>query len=158
MQRFAWFITVITYTCFQSISGIRSQANMLPLIDILFDNIGTCDMQILHDGLHSNIDWSNANLPFKIIKMSQFSPADYEHQRIRETKSRAASHCKVALILSAPYVDPDGISLKTDLNLDEYIFSAMYAQFQFELWSSVMGDSEFRYFVAWTTLLLSLSP
>ncbi|OXA39049.1 hypothetical protein Fcan01_26172 [Folsomia candida] len=39
--------------------------------------------------------------------MSQFSPADYEHQRIRETKSRAASHCKVALILSAPYVDPD---------------------------------------------------
>lgn len=145
MQRFVCIIAVLTYICHvQSISGTVSQADMFPLFNNLVENIVTCDIKILHDGLHSNIDWSNVNFPSKIIKMSEFIFKDYEYQRIGETKSRAASHCKLAFIISTPYVDPNGISLKTNLNLDGWIFSAMYGQFQFEFFlSSVVGNSEF---------------
>lgn len=66
------------------------------MFDMRLKNLGTCDIQILHDELVINIDWFNIFFHIKIMNAAKF---DYYPIQIGISRSRQLSYCKVAIFL-----------------------------------------------------------
>ncbi|OXA49246.1 hypothetical protein Fcan01_15353 [Folsomia candida] len=97
----------------------ESNSGALPAFHILLNRLGSCDIQVLHDGPIQKIDWFNINLPVKIVYSPDATWIRDKSLKIDIFKVRVLSSCKFVI-----FVSNLGISEQvkpTQLDLDEWI-------------------------------------
>lgn len=115
MEKHVQFVAIILF-CFIK---CQSSNGSLSVFRTLLNKLGTCDVQVLHDGPDEKVDWFNINVPAKIIYMSRFYWIREESLQIDIFKSRVLSHCKFAIFISKYGISENVI--ETQLELGDWI-------------------------------------
>lgn len=139
MELILHFMSITLYFGVKFSSCTQLGTDVLPIFNILLGNLITCDIQILHDGSHLNIDWFNINLPTKLVNMSGFKYWDHVKTRLDIFKTRSSPYSKFAIFISQPYHQAAGENLNHDLNLDNWISSATDGHLNFK---KVLSDTD----------------
>ncbi|OXA46896.1 hypothetical protein Fcan01_18162 [Folsomia candida] len=119
--RFLFFILFV-----HAVFSIRLNnfgTNVVPILEILLKKLGTCDVQIIHNVPESNVDWNNMNTPVKVVNgIDKLNDTQF---RINIHKSRAATHCKFAILISGDTIRATG-SKDYDENIYDWIQAAYF--------------------------------
>lgn len=131
MARIPYFFSIII---FLSVIGANCKilgTDILPVFEIVLENLIPYNIQILHDGTPSNIDWFNVNVPIKIVNTYTFSRDTIHHLSIDVFKSRANSHYKLAIFISTPFLEVGETNVNRNLNLDDWIYTVNSGLFHY---------------------------
>ncbi|OXA36528.1 hypothetical protein Fcan01_28707 [Folsomia candida] len=97
----------------------NSGPGILPVFEVLLNKLVICDVQIIHDVPNWGIDWGNIYLPVKIVTAMKRS------YRINIFKTRAATSCKFAILISAHSLELGGF-YGLGKKLDDWINTATH--------------------------------
>ncbi|OXA54568.1 hypothetical protein Fcan01_11703 [Folsomia candida] len=110
------YVLFILQFCFLSCKPqVTPWIKIIPVFDILLENLGPCNIQIVHDEHNNHIDWFNLNQPARI---KLYPGKNYENSSpVDIFQSRAQLDCKLIIFLCHHLLEPRHIKISGECKL-----------------------------------------